>query len=649
MDTSSSRPQSPGTDSVQPQARRMLRETGWAMATDREITGVLSEFARTLVTDFPIQGILDHLVKRIVEIMPVTGAGVTLIAGDAPPRYVAASNAVALSYEKLQTELGDGPCLAAFRSGEAISVPDVDDDYRFPIFSRRAARMGMGAVFTFPLRGGEERQGALDLYRDAPGELDGPTMEVAQTLADVAAAYVMNAQARADLRDASDRFREDSLHDPLTRLPNRTLLSQRLEHAVLRTRRTGAKLAILFVDMDRFKDVNDTHGHRVGDELLVEIAARLTGLLRSGDTLARISGDEFVILCEDLVGPSVAEDLATRIGAALAEPFPLTHHELKMTASVGIAFSGPGIDVPDQILQDADIAMYQAKGKGGAGHQIYDLREHALAKHQVESMRDLRGALSRGELWTAYQPIVRTHDGTMVGAEALLRWSSPTSGLVDPVTLVSLAERSGLIGDIGRWVLEQACRDRKQWGAAGRAEELSVSVNVSARQLMSPDFAATVAEVLEDTDTDPRVVTLEVTETVLVEDVDRAFLVLEDLRRMGLSIALDDFGTGYSSLWYLRRFPVDVVKIDSGFVAELGDPTARTIVSAVVDLAHVLGMGVVAEGVETIEQHATVAGMGCNSCQGFLFARPMPVDELTALVHRTPIGAPLQLPRSIVA
>jgi diguanylate cyclase (GGDEF)-like protein len=473
-------------------------------------------------------------------------------------------------------------------------------------------------------------------------------MEVAQTLADVAAAYVMNAQARADLRDSSDRFREDSLHDPLTRLPNRTLLSQRLEHAVLRTRRTGAKLAILFVDMDRFKDVNDTHGHRVGDELLVEIATRLTGLLRSGDTLARISGDEFVILCEDLVGPSVAEDLATRIGAALAEPFTLTHHELQMTASVGIAFSGPGIDVPDQILQDADIAMYQAKGKGGAGHQIYDLREHALAKHQVESMRDLRGALSRGELWTAYQPIVRTHDGTMVGAEALLRWSSPTSGLVDPVTLVSLAERSGLIGDIGRWVLEQACRDRKRWGAPGQ-EELSVSVNVSARQLMSPDFVATVAEVLEDTDTDPRVVTLEVTETVLVEDVDRAFLVLEDLRHMGLSIALDDFGTGYSSLWYLRRFPVDMVKIDSGFVAELGDPTARTIVSAVVDLAHVLGMRVVAEGVETIEQHATVAGMGCDSCQGFLFARPMPVDELTALVDRTPIGAPLQLPRSIVA
>jgi diguanylate cyclase (GGDEF)-like protein len=619
------------------------------MASDRELSNVLSEFARTLVTDFPIQGILDHLVQRIVEIMPVSAAGVTLIAEGSAPRYIAASNASALSFEKLQTELGEGPCVAAFRSGEAVVVPDIRDEVRFPNFAPRASRMGLGAVFTFPLREGEERLGALDLYREEPGSLDDYTMVVAQTLADVASAYVLNAQARADLRDSSDRFRESSLHDALTGLPNRVLLDQRLEHATLRALRSGKKVAILFVDMDRFKEVNDTFGHQVGDQLLVAIAERLGRLLRPGDSLARMSGDEFVILCEDLDESTVVEELATRIDRSFAEPFVLGDHALQITASVGIAFSGPGADVPERILQDADAAMYQAKSRGGAHHQIIDLREHDSAQQRARLLRDLPGAFARGGLRVEYQPIVRTVDGRMTGAEALLRWTDPAHGAVEPETIVSLAERSGLITEIGRWVLEQACLDRQRWRDPRRDDELMISVNVSPRQLMSPDFTATVAKVLFDTGTDASAVMLEVTESVLVDDGDRALLVLNDLRSMGLSVALDDFGTGYSSLSYLRRFPVDLVKIDRGFVAELGNPITSAIVSAVIHLAHVLDMPVVAEGVETAEQHVELAVLGCESCQGFFFSRPMSADDLAALVHQDAAGAGLQLPVSFVA
>ena len=613
------------------------------MASDRDLSSVLSEFARTLVTDFPIQAILDHLVRRIVEIMPITGAGVTLIEEGTAPRYIASSNASALSFERLQTKLDEGPCLAAFRTGEAVAVPDLRQEHRFPVFAAQADRMGLRAVFTFPLRQGDERLGALDLYNDEPGSLDESTMVVAQTLADVAAAYVVNAQARADMRDSADKFRESSLHDALTGLPNRILLGQRLDHAVLRALRSGKKLAVLFVDMDRFKEVNDTLGHKIGDLLLIAIADRLSLILRPGDTLARMAGDEFVILCEDLDDAAVAEDLAARVGTCLEDVFILEDHELTMSASVGIAYSGEGVDVPERILQDADTAMYQAKATGGAHHQIIDLREQDLAQAEASLLLDMRVALSGGQLRTVYQPIVRTTDGAVTGVEALLRWADPVRGLIMPNVIVPLAEESGLIIDMGRWVLEQACRVRTVL-ARSRHDRLMVSVNVSPHQLMSPGFIADVEAVLARTGTDPGAVTLEVTEGVFLHDDDRAFAVLHALKELGVSVALDDFGTGYSSLSYLRRFPADVVKLDDSFIGDLGDPITSAIASAVVDLAHVLGMTVVAEGVETAEQHAQVTALGCDACQGFLFAEPMTVDTLDGLMERGAGEGELLLP-----
>ncbi|HEY5013190.1 MAG TPA: EAL domain-containing protein [Acidimicrobiia bacterium] len=619
------------------------------MPSDRQLSDVLQEFARTLLTDFPIQGILDHLVKRIVDVLPITGAGVALISPGVGPRYVAASSASALRYEELQTELGEGPCVAAYQTGESVVVADLREEWRFPTFAPRALEAGLAAVFTFPLHNGAERLGALDLYRSTPGTLDSAEMNAAQTLADVAAAYLINAQARADLRDSSDQSREAALHDPLTGLPNRILLLERLEHAVLRARRSGAMAAVLFADLDRFKQVNDLYGHSVGDELLVAVAERLRAALRPGDTLARLSGDEFVILCEDVDGAAHADVIAARVGAAVAAPFVLSVAEVAMTASVGIAFSGPGDQLSEQLLQDADTAMYQAKRKGGAQHQIVDLRERHLADERTNLERDLRGASARGELWMEYQPIVETGTGRVRGVEALLRWAHPSLGLVRPDVLVPLAERSGFITEIGRWVLEQACSDRRRWRHNRRADEIRISVNVSAHQLMAPDFALTVASVLCETGTDPRLVTLEVTESVFVRDSERALVVLAELKRLGVTLALDDFGTGYSSLNYLQQFPIDVVKIDQSFVADLGiDPASHAIVASVVELAHMLGMSVVAEGVEYARQHDRLASLGCDSCQGYYFARPMPADELVALIRSRATARTVCLP-SLVA
>ncbi len=270
------------------------------MVNEDKLSSVLSEFARTLITDFPIQGILDHLVERIVEVLPVTSTGVTLISPGMAPRYIAASDESALRFERLQTDIGQGPCLVAYASGEAVSIPDLGADDRFPRFAPAALAAGLAAVFTFPLRHGDGRLGALDLYRDTPGELDPHDMDAAQTMADVAAAYLLNAQARDEARATSERFHHDALHDPLTGLANRVLLQERLEHASERRKRSHANAAILFADLDWFKQVNDTHGHQIGDELLIAVAHRLANLVRSGDTLARFSGDEFVFLCEDL-------------------------------------------------------------------------------------------------------------------------------------------------------------------------------------------------------------------------------------------------------------------------------------------------------------------------------------------------------------
>lgn len=488
-------------------------------------------------------------------------------------------------------------------------------------------------MFTFPLRHGDARVGALDLYRDTVGGLSDDTMTTAQTLADVAAAYVLNAEARAELQDASDRASHAARHDPLTGLPNRALMLERLEHAFARSGRSRSACALLFVDLNDFKEVNDTYGHHIGDEVLITVGQRLTTVLRPSDTLARMSGDEFVILCEDLEQPSRAEVIADRVDAAVARPFLLSGAEISITASIGIAFPDRTVEAPEHLIREADLAMYQIKHAHSGRRRVPDGLE-----------RGLRGAADRGELSVVYQPIISAQAGALAGVEALVRWTHPRSGAISPAVLIPLAERSGQITEIGRWVLQRAWADRYRWQRHSSVG-IAMSVNVSAHQLMAAGFVETVASVLASTPGDPRLLTLEMSENVFLADGDRALFVLKHLKDMGVSLALDHFGIGYSSLNYLMRFPVDGVKIDQEFIAKLGSESAsRTIVSAIIQLAHELGMTVISEGVETAEQHRELTQLGCDFCQGFYFFEPTTTAELDSLVEgaahqgRLPLG-----------
>ncbi len=594
------------------------------MVREDRLAAMLSDFASTMLTDFPIQAILNHLVVRIEEALPVTGVGITLISPGAAPLYVAASDTSALAFEKLQTLLAQGPCQLAYESGEAVSIPDMRDETRFPGFVAAALPIGLRAAFTFPLRHGDGRLGALDLYRDRPGPLDEQDLAAAQTLADVAAAYILNAKARDDAQATSDLFRESALHDALTGLPNRLLLQERLEHAAQRAGRSHSYAAVLFADLDRFKQINDTYGHQVGDELLIAVAERLSGLVRPGDTLARVSGDEFVFLCEDLTQAEDVEVLAARIDNAMATPFTLGTVELTATASVGMAYAGPGEAVTNQLIIDADIAMYQSKRNGGAGHQIIDLRQAMAATMSGSLEQDLHAAFAQYKLDLEYQPIVRLADGVIVGVEALLRWVHPQRGPIRTTDMIRLAEANGLIGNIGAWVLETSCLARSQWLHDHPDKPMELAVNVSARQLAASSFPANVARILDSTGTDPGCVTLEVTEGIFLRDAAHALSALADLKSLGLRLALDDFGTGYSSLSYLREFPVDILKIDQKFVASsASDRAGIAIIEAITRLAHELDLIVIAEGVETLDQLNAVTGVRCDLAQGFLFARSM--------------------------
>jgi diguanylate cyclase (GGDEF)-like protein len=606
---------------------------------------LLADFARNLGSDFRIQDILDQLVQRIVDVLPVTGAGVMLMGAGDDLHFAAASNGVILAIETLQNELGEGPCLEAYRGGEAVSVPDLSTDTRFLRFSAGASRAGLAAVFTFPMSLNGNTFGALDLYRDEPGVLDPSDLAAAQVLADVAGAYIHNARGHADAEDTLHLLRQQNLHDPLTGLANRTLFEERLDHAVARARRSKAAVAVLYVDLDHFKAVNDRHGHQIGDQLLVAVANRLSSVVRSSDTLARLSGDEFVIVCEDLENPHLAEHVAHRVVTALHPKFQLGAVALTVSASVGIAFAGSGGEVPDTLLRDADYAMFQAKRAGGGMHHAFDPATRLAEDARGRLTRELRDALIRDEFRLAYQPVVEIQHGNLLEVEALLRWQHPTRGWIMPDEILPLAEPTGLILEIGEWVLRQACADLKRWQHDYGTAIPRVAVNISPYQVMAPDLTATVARVLEATGTDPAAIALEVTETAFLEDEPRALSVLQQLKDLGVTLVLDDFGTGYGSLSCLRRFPFDTLKIDRAFIDGLAvdDGTYET-VAAIIGLAHGLKLSVVAEGIETHQQLTQAAGLGTDRAQGYHICRPLLADELDQRLLRPAASTPIRFP-----
>lgn len=613
------------------------------MVDGERLSVVLGEFARTVITDFPIQGIVDHLVDLIVGVLPISAAGVTLIDADRKPHYIAASDELAMRFERLQSTLGEGPCLATYETGEAVAVPDLATDERFPRFGPAAIAAGLAAVFTFPLLHNNTPLGALDLYRTTPGPLDAQDLAAAQTLADVATAYLLNAQARAEATAASEAFHHNSLHDALTGLPNRQLLEERLTHAAERAKRSRRHAALLFVDLDKFKDVNDQYGHHVGDGLLLAVTDRLAHLVRAGDTLARVSGDEFVILCEEISSSRDAELLAERIGVSLRAPFSILNHSLEISASVGIAYAGPGEDITDQLVITADMAMYQVKRRGGAGHQIIDLRSAAQPVADDLLEFDLRRALLADELEVLYQPIVRTKSRSIVGVEALLRWTHPSLGPIEPPSIIAIAEKTELINDLGAWVLRRACDDHRGWIDAHPGIDLDLAVNMSVRQLLQPDFPARVADALRLSETSPTSLVLELTENVFIDDKQQVSDVFDELARLGVRIALDDFGTGFSSLSYLAHLPIHILKIDRCLITDLADSAGRIIVASVTKLAHDLGRNVIAEGIETEAQHKVLMSLGCERAQGYLYGRPMPAIAIEALLTRRskPAKSPL--------
>jgi EAL domain-containing protein (putative c-di-GMP-specific phosphodiesterase class I) len=326
--------------------------------------------------------------------------------------------------------------------------------------------------------------------------------------------------------------------------------------------------------------------------------------------------------------PDNIERLAQRIHASFSLPFKVAGTSITLTASIGTASAGPEGPISDQLLAQADIAMYQVKDKGGAGHQTFDLSAAQLVTERLTLERDLRGALQAGSLDLAFQPIVRTADPQVFGVEALLRWTSPERGAVSPLSMVAAAEESNLITEVGDWVLERACRERSDWANDYPDAQLDMAVNISARQLMTPGFHRTVAATLQQTGMNPGALVLEITESVLLTDAERAVVVLNGLKDLGVRLALDDFGTGYSSLSYLRQLPIDIVKIDQSFIAGMDHPRGGAIVEGVTTLAHALGLTVVAEGVETLHQHERITALGCESAQGFFYARPMPAVEI---------------------
>jgi diguanylate cyclase (GGDEF)-like protein len=604
------------------------------ITAENQLSEVLSDFARTMLTDFPIQGILDQLVRRIVEILPITGAGVTLISETTNPHYVAASDESAMRFEELQTVLDEGPCIAAYQTGRAVTIADLSKEKRFPVFINQAREAGLAAAFTFPLHHGDSQLGALDLYRDTAGELDAEAAKVAQTLADVASAYLVNAQGRSDLLNSAAHARATSLHDGLTGLPNRVLLLERIQHALISRRRSGTLVAVLFIDLDGFKQVNDSSGHQAGDDLLIAVSSRLANMLRPGDTLARLSGDEFVMVCEGLKEEGRIEGLATRLDVAIATPFDLAGLVVELSASIGIAFAGPDND-PERLLHSADTAMYQVKRKGGAHHQVLDKDKEGHAKLSNSLQKDLSKALQRQELRLEYQPIVRLTDGRVTFLEALLRWDHRDRGLILPSVLIPLAEQSGDITEIGRWILEHACNARHRWDVQSDNEPFLMAVNISAHQLMASGFLAMVETILRLTDTDPKDICLEITEGAFVQDGERALTVLSQLKELGIQLALDGFE--YSSMHHLMEFPFDVVKIHETFTANIRESKAsHAIMAKTIELAHLLDLVVVCEGVETAEQNRKVTALAADSSQGFYLSRPMTAEMVDDLVSAFP-------------
>jgi diguanylate cyclase (GGDEF)-like protein len=439
-------------------------------------------------------------------------------------------------------------------------------------------------------------------------------------------------RAAEALRESEEEFRRLAQYDALTNLPNRGLFHDRLGHATAQARRDRSILAVLFVDIDRFKHVNDTFGHAAGDELLRQISQRLSACVRANDTVGRLSGDEFAIVLSGLAAAHDAATVAAKIVEELDRPYQLEGAELFVTASVGIAICPADAGDPDALIRNADVAMYRAKERGRNNYQFYMPEMNRRTRETLSMQAELRRALERDELVLHYQPKVSLVSRQITGLEALLRWRHPERGLVPPVEFISLLEESGLIVQAGSWVLSAVCRQLSEWRDLG-VRLVPIAINLSARQFLSADLVGHICSALTESGVAPELLEVEITESSIMQDTAEATRTLEYLDALGVKSAIDDFGTGYSSLAYLKRFPLRALKIDRSFVRHITtDPNDATITQVVISMAHSLDLNVVAEGVESVEQLAFLMRYGCDEVQGFIFSPPVPADECAAFM-----------------
>ena len=441
------------------------------------------------------------------------------------------------------------------------------------------------------------------------------------------------------LQETKDHFRHAAFHDTLTNLPNRALLAENLKFVIERAKnQEDYQFAVLFLDLDRFKIVNDSLGHTIGDQLLIAMARRLESCIRDIDIVARLSGDEFAILLDGITSGSDATNMARRIQERLASPFNLIGHEVFTTTSIGIALSSTGYDHPENMLRDADTAMYRAKAQGKACYEVFDKGMHTHAVYLLKMENDLRRALDREEFCVYYQPIVSLESGQLSGFEALIRWQHPERGFVNPADFIPLAEDTGLIVPIGQWILKRACQQLAKWQWQSPANRnLFMSVNLSSKQIAQPDLVNWIREVLEETNLEAKYLKLEITESSVMDNAEMAVRLLKRLQALGVQLSIDDFGTGYSSLGYLHRFPVNTLKIDRSFVGRIGEAAENIeIVRTIISLAENMGMEVVAEGVETLSQLTQLRKLNCQYGQGYLFSRPVDAESVTGWISRKP-------------
>ncbi len=459
-----------------------------------------------------------------------------------------------------------------------------------------------------------------------------PARFVARELNDLAQAINYLAQ---QLQEQISKLTYQAFHDPLTNLPNRKLFEDRLHHALVSAHRSNDSIAVLFLDLDNFKLINDSFGHKAGDQLLIAVSKRLETCLRNSDTLARLGGDEFTILLENILSMEYATAIANRIAAQLEAPFSLEGHEIFVTASIGIATDALAQDRPENFLRNADAAMYEVKKSGKAHHQVFNLNMASQARQQLILEAELRRAIEHEEFRVYYQPIVQIDTGKIVELEALVRWQHPQRGIVPPLEFISLAEETGLIIPLGQWVLQAACQQLKEWHLKYPSEPtLIMSVNLSSKQVQQAQIAEKIAMTLQEHKLEPRCLKMEITESILLKNTASNLDIMQRLKDLGVHLAIDDFGTGFSALNYLKQFPIDTLKIDRTFINGLGKNVQDTaIVHAIIAFAKALNLSITAEGIETPEQLALLQELKCDRGQGYYFSKPLTSDALSQLLE----------------